>query len=150
MPTKPAKKNAGKKPVKKIVKPVVNPKPVAAEIPLPELYCHCTKRKRNFILTCVFICSFAFGILISQAFLCCCQHHKRMPRVHFVNGCMDVTSVKCPKMLEQIPTIDANNDGCITRAELRAAKRAMRHHEKAAPAEEPAVNVDEAIAPVVE
>lgn len=73
-----------------------------------------------------------------------------MPRTHFVNGCMDVASVKCPKMLNDLPKIDANGDGCITKAELRAAKRAMRHHEKPAPVEEPAVNVEDAIAPVVE
>ena len=122
---------------------------------MPDPYCHCTKRKRNMILTCVFIASFILGMLVYAAFFCGCHHHTRMPRPHFVNGCMDVTSVKCPKMLEQLPAMDANGDGCITRAELRAAKRAMRHHpmaeqEQPAPVEEPEVNVEEAIAPAVE
>ncbi len=147
MPTKTTKKTAAKKPAKKVVKPVTAPKPVATEIPMPDPYCHCTKRKRNMILTCVFIASFILGMLVYGAFFCGCPHHKRMPRPHFVNGCMDVTSVKCPKMLKQLPAMDANNDGCITRAELRAAKRALK---KQAAVEEPAVNVEEAIAPVAE
>ena len=149
--TKPvAKKAPAKKPAKKVVKPAPVAKPVVAEIPMPDPYCHCTKRKRNMILTSVFIASFVLGMLVYGAFFCGCPHHKHMPRPHFVNGCMDVTSVKCPKMLNDLPTIDANGDGCITKQELRAAKRAIRHHEKPAPFEEPAVNVDEAIAPVME
>ena len=151
MPTKTVKKTPAKKPAKKVVKPAVAPKPVAEEIPLPDPYCHCTKRKRNMILTCVFIGSFLLGMLVFSIFFCGCDHHKRMPRPHFVNGCMDVESVKCPKMLEALPAMDTDNNGCITRAELRAAKRAMRHHHEEAPvAEEPEVNVEDAIAPAVE
>ncbi|MBO7066965.1 MAG: hypothetical protein J6W40_05080 [Alphaproteobacteria bacterium] len=154
MPTKTVKKTPAKKPAKKVVKPVVAPKPAAAEIPLPDPYCHCTKRKRNMILTCVFICSFILGFIVAQLFCFCgCDHHKRMPRPHFVNGCLEEQSVKCPKMLEALPAMDADNNGCITRAELRAAKRAMRHHHEEAPTpvvEEPEVNVEEALAPAVE
>jgi len=148
MPTKTVKKTPAKKPAKKVVKPVAAPKPVAAEIPAPVHYCQCTRRKKIFILTCTFIA----GFLVSQLFCFCgCPHHKRMPRPHFVNGCMDVASVKCPKLLENLPNIDANGDGCITRAELRASKKhAKHHHEKPAPVEEPTVNVEEAIAPVAE
>lgn len=152
MPTKTTKKVAAKKPVakkapvKKVAKPAVATKPVVAEIPLPDPYCHCTKRKRNCILTCVFTVAFLLGIVVSQYFFCHCPKH-HAPRMHFVNGCVDVASVKCPKMLEQLPAIDADHDGCVTKSELRAAKKAMRHHKKAH-IEEPAV-VD-AIAPVME
>ena len=146
--TKPvAKKAPAKKPVKKTVKsaPAAMPQPVMTEIAAPTPCCHCTRRKKFFYLTGMFI----LGFIVAQFFCFCgCDHHKRGPRVHFVNGCVDVASVKCPKMLEQLPTMDANNDGCITRAELRAAKRAMRHHKK--PMAEPSVNVEDAIAPVME
>ncbi len=152
MPTKTVKKTPAKKPAKKVVKPVVAPKPAAAEIPLPDPYCHCTKRKRNMILTCVFICSFLLGFFTYHIFFC--PHHPHFkPRMHFVNGCLEEQSVKCPKMLEALPAMDADNNGCITRAELRAAKRAMRHHHEEAPTpvvEEPEVNVEEALAPAVE
>lgn len=145
--TKPvAKKAPAKKPVKKTVKPapITSSQPVVADIPAPTHCCGCTKRKKFIHLLCAFI----LGILVAQLFCFCgCDHHKRAPRVHFVNGCVDVTTVKCPKMLEQLPNMDKNGDGCITRTELRAAKRAMRHHEKMA---EPSVNVEDAIAPVME
>ena len=145
--TKPvAKKAPAKKPAKKVVKPAavkpaVAEKPVVTEIPTPVHCCTCTKRKKFIILACTFI----VGFLVSQLLFCGCPHKR--PRVHFVNGCVDVTSVKCPKMLEKLPAMDTNNDGCITKAELRAAKHALK---KQAAAEEPAVNVEEAIAPVAE
>jgi len=149
MPQKSVKKAPAKKPVKKVVKPAVVVKPVVDEIPLPDPYCHCTKRKRNTILTCVFTGSFIIGFLVSQLFFCGCCHKKHIPRVQFVNGCVDVTTVKCPKMLEDLPVIDADHDGCITKKELRAAKKMMRRHAKPAPDAEPTVNVEEAMAPAV-
>lgn len=142
-----AKKATAKKVVKKTVKPVVAAKPVAFEIPEPDRYCHCTKRKRNVILTCTFTVAFLFGMLTYHVFFCPDHPHFK-PHTQFVNGCMDVASVKCPKLLQDLPTIDADHDGCVTKAELRAAKKAMRHHKKDAPVEQPAV-VD-AIAPVME
>lgn len=139
-----AKKAPAKKAVKKAVKPVVA-KPVVADIPAPERYCHCTKRKRNTILTCTFIGSFLLGLL-TYHLLFCPAHPHFGPRIEFVNGCANVESIKCPKMLQELPMIDADHNGCVTREELRAAKKEMRHHKK--PAGEPAV-VD-AIAPVME
>ena len=149
MPQKSVKKSPAKKPVKKVVKPAVVAKPVVDEIPLPDPYCHCTKRKRNMILTCVSIIFFLLGMLVYHMFFCDGHHPRYVPRVQFVNGCVDVTTVKCPKMLEDLPTIDADHDGCVTKTELRAAKKMMRHHKKPAPDAEPAVNVEEAMAPAI-
>lgn len=150
MPTKTVKKAPAKKPVKKVAKPaIVVARPLTTEIPEPSHYCHCTKRKRNIILTCVFTGAFVLGFVVSQTFFCGCPN-KRAPHVQFVNGCVDVTSIKCPKMLEELPMIDADHDGCITKKELRVAKRAMRHHKKPAPVNEPDVNINDAIAPVME
>ena len=140
-----AKKAPTKKTVKKVVKPAAVAKPVVTEIPLPDPYCHCTKRKRNCILTSVFVVSFVLGILTAQFFgFCGCDHHKRAPRLEYVNGCVNVESIKCPKLLESIPMIDADHDGCVTKKEMRAAKKMMRHHRDAEPA------VVDAIAPVME
>lgn len=144
MPQKSVKKSQTKKTVKSVTKPVID------EMPLPDPYCHCTKRKRNMILTCVFVGAIIIGFVISQLFFCGCCHKKHMPRVHFVNGCVDVTTVKCPKMLENLPMMDTDNDGCITKKELRASKKNMHRHAKPASVAEPAVNVEDAIAPVVE
>ena len=141
------KRVAKKAPAKKMAKPAVVAKPVFADIPEPDRYCHCTKRKRNCILTCVATIFFLLGFFTYHLFFCPQAPHFK-PHTQFVNGCMDVASVKCPKLLEDIPMIDADHDGCVTKAELRAAKKAMRHHKRPAPVEEPAV-VD-AIAPVME
>ena len=147
MPQKSTKKAPAKKPVKKtVVKPAAAPKPVF-DIPEPERYCHCTKRKRNTILTCVSISAFVLGLLTYH--LVFCPYHSIVkPHLNYVNGCVDVASVKCPKLLQDLPLIDENHDGCVTKDEMRAAKKAMRHHDEPAPVEEPAV-VD-AIAPVME
>jgi hypothetical protein len=148
MPTKTTKKTAAKKKTtaRKMVKPVVQPAPVI-DIPEPSRYCHCTKRKRNTILTCVSTSCFLLGILVCHFFLCPCHQHNK-PHIDFVNGCADIASIKCPEMLKKLPAIDADHNNCITKAELRAAKKMMRHHKRPAPVEQPAV-VD-AIAPVME
>ncbi len=145
MPTKTTKKTTTKPVAKKTpVKKVVKSEPVATEMPVATPCCHCTRRKKFMYLTIMFV----LGIFVGQLFCFCgCDHHKR-PRVDFVNGCVDVTSVKCPEMLAQLPTMDTNGDGCITKQEMRATQKHMRHHEK--PVAEPTVNVEEAIAPVME
>ena len=121
---KTTKKAPAKKAVKKVVKPVVAPKPVA-EIPMPDPYCHCTKRKRNCILTCVFIGAFLLGFFTYHVFFCNGHHFRPKPHFEFVNGCLNTESIKCPKMLEELPMIDTDHDGCITHEELRAAKEEM-------------------------
>lgn len=152
MPTKTVKKSPAKKPAKKIVKSVAAPvaKPVFTDIPEPSRYCHCTKRKRNTILTCVSIIFFLLGMLVYHMFFCDGHHPRYKMKPQFVNGCIDVTSIKCPKMLEGLPMMDTDHDGCITKTELRAAKKMMRRHEKPTSDSEPAINVEDAIAPVAE
>ncbi|MBO4625876.1 MAG: hypothetical protein J5679_01195 [Alphaproteobacteria bacterium] len=122
---KTAKKAPAKKAVKKVVKPAAAVKPAVKEIPLPDPYCHCTKRKRNCILTCVFTGSLILDIVIGHLFFCDCWKKHNAPHFEFTNGCLNVESIKCPKMLEQLPAIDVNNDGCITHEELDASKKAM-------------------------
>ena len=50
----------------------------------------------------------------------------RGPRVEYVNGCVDMASVKCPELLQALPAMDADNDGCITKSEYKAGKRELR------------------------
>ena len=56
----------------------------------------------------------------------------RGPRVDFDNGCLDVSSVKCPEMQAVLPIMDVDGDGCITRDEYRAVKQEMRRQMRAA------------------
>ena len=72
----------------------------------------------------LFVIIFALGFAAAK--LCCCGPRHNGPRMHFVNGCLDVASVKCPKLAEALPAMDINQDGCITRDEFRQVKRNMR------------------------
>jgi len=72
----------------------------------------------------LFVIIFALGFAAAK--MCCCGPRANGPRIHFVNGCLDIASVKCPKLIEALPAMDINQDGCITRDEFRAVKRQMR------------------------
>ncbi len=72
----------------------------------------------------VFIIIFALGFAAAK-FVPCGKKHPRMPKPQFENGCLVVDSIKCPKLLEQLPVIDADANGCVTTDEFRAAKRAF-------------------------
>jgi len=68
----------------------------------------------------------------AAAKICCCDKGMRGPRVEFApNGCMVEESVKCPKMLELLPAMDINQDGCITREEYREIKHQLRQRARA-------------------
>lgn len=77
--------------------------------------------KKLIITLIVFALGFAAAKLV-----CCDKHHMRGPRAEFVNGCLDAASVKCPKLLEALPAMDINQDGCITKDEYRIVKKQMR------------------------
>lgn len=88
----------------------------------------------------LFVIIFALGFAAAQ--LCRGPHHHG-PRVHFVNGCLDVSSVKCPKLQSALPAMDINQDGCITRDEFRAVKRQMREEIREIEVQEVEVTNDE-------
>lgn len=123
---KTTKKTTKRTTTKRVVKPVVAAAPAHA----PELHemhcgCKCTPLKKAFYLGGMFI----LGFLVAYFFVCPC--HKfgpKMPRMHpvFVNGCLDVESIKCPKMQERLATADVDANGCITAEEFRTIKHAMR------------------------
>ncbi len=72
----------------------------------------------------IFLVIFALGFAAAK--LCCGGPRHHGPRVHFTNGCLDASTVKCPKLLDALPAMDINQDGCITRDEFRAVKQQMR------------------------
>ena len=124
----PAKKTVAKKTVaKKAIAPELKPVIIAA----PETHecgcgnncpcgCKCGCRGvRFFKKFVVILIVFALGFVAAK--MCCGG-----PRPTFVNGCMDVASVKCPKLQNALPMMDMDNDGCITKAEFKAFKHQMR------------------------
>lgn len=129
MAKKTVKKAVAKKaPAKKVVKPAVAA-PVAAPAvaAAPACGCGCGCKCGGFgrfvKKLVVFLVIFALGFAAAKF----CPHMGK--RFHkgpeFVNGCMDVTKIKCPVMLEKIQTLDADANGCITREEFRAGKKEM-------------------------
>lgn len=141
----PAKKPAAKKvATKKVVKTSVKPATVKA-VKAPEMMapatheCHCGPNCQ-----CVKACKCRGGkfariikkliialILLAIGFVAgshlAGHRGPRGPRIEFAsNGCMVEESVKCPKLIEALPAMDINQDGCITREEFRAVKQQMR------------------------
>jgi len=88
--------------------------------------CHGSKFGRVLKKIIIFLVIFALGWIAANAFSGGCPARHRGPRMHYVNGCLDVASVKCPKLAAALPAMDINGDGCITRDEARAVKRHMR------------------------
>ena len=88
--------------------------------------CKCTPLKKAMYLGGMFI----LGLAVAKFAFCPCPHHHQMKmnRMHpvFVNGCLDMESIKCPKMQEELATADTDANGCISEEEFRAAKHEMR------------------------
>ena len=118
-----------RKTTKKTVKPVAKRNVVVPAADAHECHCggacacgcHHGKFKKFIVLLIVFLLGFAV------AKLTCCHGRHGMPKMHprFENGCLVMDSVKCPKMQEALVNADADMNGCITRAEFGAVRRAM-------------------------
>lgn len=130
----PAKKAATKKTTVKST-PHVQAAPVVAAAPATGCpcgaQCKCGHKHGGFgrfvKKLIVFIIIFALGFAAAKLCPFCAKYNfHRAPRVHFVNGCVDVASVKEPRLMAALPVMDINQDGCITREEYRAVKKQMR------------------------
>ncbi len=129
----PVKKAATKPAAKKVVKAT---KPAAEKIEFAPVNgcgcgekCPCAQKRCTFgrVIKKLIIALIIFALGFAAAKMCCCHKgFKRAPRVNFVEGCLDVSSVKCPKLQAALPAMDINQDGCITRDEFRAVKKEMR------------------------
>lgn len=140
------KKTVAKKaPVKKVIAPVV-----------PETHacgcnhacpcggdCACAKKKCTFgkFLKKLILIMIIFALGFVSAKMCCGKKMWNMPaHPEFDNGCL---VVKCPKLAEMAPMMDADKNGCVTKQEFAAAKRANRperRHPKHRPAPAPQAN----------
>lgn len=100
--------------------------------------CMCAKKKCTFgrFLKKLILILIIFALGFVAAKMCCCKHGKFGPRPEFDNGCL---VVKCPKMAEMVPMMDANNDGCVSKDEFKAARKHMRRGPRPEMPVEPAV-----------
>ncbi|MCL1892125.1 MAG: hypothetical protein FWF97_02415 [Alphaproteobacteria bacterium] len=94
--------------------------PVAATMPAaPTCGCGCHGGhfwKKLIILIIVFAAGFAVC-------KCTCHHKgfegKRMNKATFVDGCLDLSKINRPAMVEKMLQADLDGDGCITKEELK-------------------------------
>ena len=105
-----------------------NTKVIAAMKPeLHECHCGCScgPVKKTIILTCMFLLGFA----VAKFAFCSCRYRFEHKMAHehpvFVDGCLDMESIKCPKMQEILANADMDADGCISVSEFKAVKRIM-------------------------
>ncbi|MDR1338069.1 MAG: hypothetical protein LBJ73_03510 [Rickettsiales bacterium] len=90
--------------------------------------CHCGGAGRFVKKLIIFAIIFALGFAAAK--FCTMRHHHGFkgfhgPRVEFVNGCVDVTKISCPETAEKIAAADANGDGCVTKEELKSARKEL-------------------------
>lgn len=122
MPTKKTiKKTAVKKAAVKVA-PVKEHKCECGE------HCHCHGSAHWVKHIVVWAIIFALGMVCGKMFCCCGHGMKHMPKMQpvFVNECLDMESIKCPKMQEKLATADIDGNGCISVEEYKAVKKEMR------------------------
>lgn len=145
MPTKTVKKAAAKPAAAKkttvkkaTVKKPATKKVVVEEVKevIPETHecacgheckcgCHGGSKFGRFLKKLIFILIiFALGFAAGK--LCDNGRDFRGPRANFKNGCLVVSSIKCPQMQALLPVMDMDQDGCITKSEYKAVRDEFR------------------------
>lgn len=115
------KKSAAKKPVAKAA-PVMEHKCECGE----HCKCHCHGSAHWVKHIVVWALIFALGMACGKM-MPCGQGHKKMQKMHpvFVNGCLDMSSIKYQKLKEKLMNADVNADECISIEEYKAVKKEM-------------------------
>lgn len=93
--------------------------------------CHCHRVAHLIKHIIILALVFALGMFCGKMMHCghATKHMQKMNPV-FVNGCLDMASIKCPKMQEELAKADANADGCVSIEEYKAIKKEMRQARK--------------------
>ena len=133
MPTKKStvKKTSAKKPVAK--KPVAKVEPVMEHKCQCGENCHCHCHGASHVVKHIIVWAIIFALgMVCGKLIPCGHFHKHMPKMQpvFVDGCLDMESIKCPKMQEKLVAADINGDDCISVEEFREIKKGMHknHH----------------------
>lgn len=121
-------KHAKKSPARPAAKPAPAAAPVTATCT-----CGCGHRHGfwHWVKKLIFILIiFALGALACK-YTCCCKKHNgwggKFDRGQmFVDGCLDISKIKCPDAAQKVLAADLNNDGCITKDEFWAWKKSMK------------------------
>ena len=128
MATKTTKKPVAKKaPVKKAA---VKPAPVMEHKCEADCPCGCHKHGAAHLIKHIVILAivFALGMACGKMMDCKKMHKPMHQNIHavFTNGCLDMNSISCPKMAEEIVAADVDADNCISVEEYRTWKKDHR------------------------
>ena len=91
--------------------------------------CGCHKHGTAHFIKHIIVWAIIFALGMACGKMMNCGHHKKMQykmRPVFTNGCLDMASIKCPKMSENIVKADINGDDCISIEEFKVWKKANR------------------------
>lgn len=122
-----AKQTSKKMPVKKAD---VKTAPVAKCACGADCMCGCHRHGSMHIIKHIIVWAIIFALGMACGKMMDCGHHKKMNRKMmqpvFTNGCLDMASIKCPKLAEEVVVADVNADSCISIEEYKAWKKANR------------------------
>ena len=88
--------------------------------------CGCHKHGSMHIVKHIIVWAIIFALGMACGKMMNCGHNRKMHRSIqpvFTNGCLDIASIKCPKMSEEIVAADVNADNCISVEEYKAWKK---------------------------
>lgn len=91
--------------------------------------CGCHRHGSAHVIKHIIVWAIIFALGMACGKMMNCGHGRKMPRQIqpvFTNGCLDITSIKCPKMAEEVVAADVNSDDCISIEEYKTWKRANR------------------------
>ncbi len=93
--------------------------------------CHCHGSAHWIKHIIVWAIIFALGMAAGKL-MNCDKGHKNMPKTHpvFTNGCLDMNSIKNPKLREALVNADVDGNECISVEEYKSVKKAMRPERK--------------------
>lgn len=121
-------------PAKKTTRKTIVRKPVAKQAPVMENTCACGENCRchchggAHIIKHIIVWAIIFALGMVCGKMMCCHHGKHMPKMNpvFENGCLQMQSIQCPKMVEKLANADVNGDGCVSMEEYKAVKKEMK------------------------
>ena len=96
--------------------------------------CGCHKHGTMHMIKHLIVWAIIFALGMACGKMMNCHHGKRMPRPVqpvFTNGCLDMASITCPKMSEEIVAADVNGDNCISVEEYKAWRRTNKSQMRA-------------------
>ena len=123
-----AKQTSKKMPAKKTA---AKPAPVMKHECSCGADCRCHKHGPMHIVKHIIVWAIIFALGVACGKMTNCGHHKKVQRkIHpvFTNGCLDMTSIKCPKIAENIVKADVSGDNCISVEEYKAWKKENRQN----------------------